>query len=444
MRAAQLLRIRAVWIAPLGITSILIFLITLIYMGSVVNPLGHLKNLPVLVVNEDSGANAGGSRVALGDQVVAQLRSSPAVTSRLSLKTVSFERARKEMNKNAAYAAIVIPSDFSASTLNLYALLPAAGSSSVPHIQLLTNTRSGSVGVSLATSIAQPALAAISAGIGKQLSAQAASLSPAGGTAAATNPYRASPIAVTTVAFRPLPAHSALGLSAFYISLLTIMCGFLGAVLVNSTVDSALGYATNEVGPKWQQRAPVHISRWHTLLSKWLLAVGVVPILVSVLLVVSIGLLHMDAPNVPLLWVFSVFAAVVVAAGTLVLFAALGALGQVVAMLVFIYLALASSGGTMPLQALPPALHFAAYFEPLRQILDGVRAILYFDAAGDAGLTRGFLMTGIGLVFWLVVGVTVTRWYDHRKLYRMQPELLAYVNESVRTYVERPGSTPSA
>jgi hypothetical protein len=306
---------------------------------------------------------------------------------------------------------------------------------------LLTNVRSGSVGVSLATNVAQPALAAISTSIGKQLSAQAASVPQSG--SAAVNAYRANPVAVTVVPFRPLPSHSALGLSAFYVSLLTIMCGFLGAVLVNSTVDSALGYATNEVGPKWQQRPPVHISRWQTLLSKWALALGVVPILVSVMLIVSIGILHMSAPNVALLWVFTVFAGLAVGVGTLVLFAALGALGQVVAMLVFIYLALASSGGTMPLQALPPALHFAAYFEPLRQILDGVRSILYFDASGAAGLTRGFVMTAVGLVFWLVVGVGVTRWYDRRGLYRMQPELLAYVNESVRTYVARPDETPT-
>ena len=43
-------------------------------------------------------------------------------------------------------------------------------------------------------------------------------------------------------------------------------------------------------------------------------------------------------------------------------------------------LALASSGGTVPVQALPSLLRFAANFEPLRQILDGVRAILSASA----------------------------------------------------------------
>jgi ABC-type multidrug transport system permease subunit len=316
--------------------------------------------------------------------------------------------------------------------LSLYGSAPASSTPGIPRIQLMTNVRSGSVGASLATNIVSPALAAISTKVGTQLSAQSE------GARTGTNAYRSNPITVTTSPFRPLPSHSALGLSAFYLSLLTIMCGFLGAVLVNSTVDSALGYAINEVGPKWQQRAPVHISRWQTLLAKWMFALGVVPLLTSVMLIVSIAILKMDASHIPTLWLFTTLAALAVAVGTLVLFAALGALGQLVAMLVFIYLALASSGGTTPLQALPPSLRFSAHFEPLRQILDGVRAILYFDAAGPAGLTRGFIMSGVGLVFWLVIGVAVTVWYDRRKFYRIQPDLLAYVNESARTYKANP------
>lgn len=204
MRAAQLLRVRAVWISPLIISSVLIFLITLIYIGSVVNPLGHLSGLPVLVVNEDAGATAGGSTVQIGDQVVSGLQGSSAVTSRLSLKTVTLDQATHEMNKNAAYATIVIPAEFSASLLSLYGLAPAAATAVIPRIQLLTNVRSGSVGVSLATSIAQPALTAISANIGQQLSAQADRIPQAGNPA--VNAYRSNPVALTTVPFRPLPS----------------------------------------------------------------------------------------------------------------------------------------------------------------------------------------------------------------------------------------------
>ena len=158
----------------------------------------------------------------------------------------------------------------------------------------------------------------------------------------------ADPITVAAVPYRPLPSHSALGLSAFYISLLITFCGFLGAVIVSMSIDAVLGYATTEVGPIWRQRQPVAISRWQTLLAKWVMAVGLTVVLTGLMLFTAIVILKMNAPHFASLWLLSWFAAAVVAIGTLVLFAALGTLGQLVALVVFVYLALASSGGTGP------------------------------------------------------------------------------------------------
>lgn len=435
MRAAQLLRVRAVWITPLLITSILIALITVIYVGSVADPVASLRGLPVLVVNGDQGTTVGSQHVNLGQQVVSALDHSPSVSGHLSLDSVSLAQAQADMDRGAGYATIVIPAGFTNSVLALYgAGSPAGPAPPIPAIELLTNGRAGSIGVSLATGVLTPAIGVISRDIGQKLS----SLFPAHGqTTANATAQRSDPITLTSVPYRPLPPHSALGLSAFYISLLSIMCGFLGAILVNSTVDSALGFATTEIGPKWRQRAPVRISRWQTLLAKWLMALVLSPVLTAVMLLVAVGITNLDAPHVWELWLFTSFAAIVIALGTLTLFAALGTLGQLVAMLAFIYLALASSGGTIPLQALPPVLQFVANFEPLRQVLDGVRAILYFDAAGDAGLDRGLLLTGIGLIFWVVLGVTITRWYDRRGMHRLEPEILDYVTRSAREYGER-------
>ncbi len=78
-----------------------------------------------------------------------------------------------------------------------------------------------------------------------------------------------------------------------------------------------------------------------------------------------------------------------------------------------------------------------ANFEPLRQVLDGVRSILYFGASGAAGLTRGVVLTAIGLVFWVLVGMAVTSWYDGRGKDRIRPELLAFVQQSAQTYAGR-------
>jgi len=244
----------------------------------------------------------------------------------------------------------------------------------------------------------------------------------------------ADPITFASVDYRPLPPHSALGLSAFYIALLTLMCGFIGATIINASVDAALGYATSEVGPRWIQREPVPVNRWQTLLTKWTMALVLTAVFTGLVLAVAIGILDMDAPNAGDLWLFTWLAAASVAAGTLTLFAVLGTQGQLVALLVFVYVGLASAGGTVPVQALPGFLKLLSEIEPLRQILDGVRSILYFGASGEAGLTRGIVTAGVGLIFWLALGVTVVRWYDRKGLHRLGPDLLAYVHQAVSDY----------
>jgi YhgE/Pip-like protein len=443
VRVGDVVTKRPVWLLPLVAGSVLVMLMTLVYFGSIVDPGSHLRGLPVALVDNDAGVSTPSGRVDVGQQVVAGLTGSHAVTGRLSLDRTTLSKAEARMNKGAAYATILIPSGFTESVLAV-AGTPVSPDQSVklPAIELLTNSRAGTLGVSLATAVIQPAVAEISSQIGQQLLKSNGS-APAAGTAPALKALKTDPVTLSAVAYRPLPAHSGLGLSAFYISLLTMMCGFLGATIVNTSVDAYLGYAVSEVGPWWRQRLPQPITRWHTLLAKWIVALGVMPVLTALLLTVAAGILRMDAPHLWYLWLFASFAAVVIAIGTLVFFAALGTLGQLLALIVFVYLALASSGGTVPLQALSGFYRFVANFEPLRQILDGVRAILYFNAAADAGLARGLTLTAIGLGFWVVVGAAVTKWYDHKGLHRLQPELLEYVQRSAEAYQPRVDSRPA-
>lgn len=434
LTADRLLRVPKVWVLPLVLSSVVVFLMTLIYFGSVVDPTGHLSGLPVLIVNQDRGANVSGQKVDLGEEVTAGLTKSRTVNSRLALTTVTWPQAEQRMNRGADYATVVIPPTFTTSLLALAGVQPYATSPTTqPSIVIRTNQRLGTLGTSLATGVLQPALQAASKEIGEHLTTVSASSHPS----SAVQAQLTDPVRVSVSVYRPLPSHSGLGLSAFYLSLLTLMCGFLGATILNSAVDSALGYAATEMGPKWRQRRPVAISRWQTLLSKWLMAIPVIPVLTGLVLLAAAGILGMNANEPVLLWLFMSLAALSVAFGTLTLFAALGTPGQLVALLIFVYLALASSGGTVPLQALSPFFRFTAGFEPLRQILDGNRALLYFDGQLDAGLARALVVMAVELAVWLVMGVAVTLWYDARGFHRMTPELLEYVNQSADQYQAR-------
>lgn len=114
-----------------------------------------------------------------------------------------------------------------------------------------------------------------------------------------------------------------------------------------------------------------------------------------------------------------------------------GSYGQLIGVLLFVYASLASAGGTVPVEALSGFLRVLSNVEPLRQVLAGTRSILYFNAQGDAGLTQGVLATAVGLVFWLVAGTVIVKWYDRRRFCRMHPDVLAHVSRSVQDYKVR-------
>jgi YhgE/Pip-like protein len=432
VRAIDLLKVRAVWILPLILGSAVVVLITAFYVGSVVDPLAHLQGLPVAVVNQDRGAVVGTRQVNIGQEVRRGLSGSTAVSGRLALTDTSLRSAQQAMDRGASYAAVVIPPGFTASLFNRAGVSAGAAGSARPQIVIWTNQRAGTIGVSLATGVLQSGLGAASGQIGRQL---AALVPAARASSPVTRDFLASPVTVTTAAYRPLPADSALGLSAFYLALLILMCGFLAGTIINSSVDGATGYAATEIGPRWRQRQPLPVNRWNTLVIKWVMAAVLAGLMTGLLLLVAAGLLRMDAPHPGLLWLLAWLCAASVAAGTIVLFAVLGAsLGQLLAMLLFVYAGLAASGGTVPVQALPGVLRPLAQVEPLRQILDGTRAILYFDAQADAGLARAVTAAALGLVIWLIVGAVVVRWYDRKRYNRLDPELLGYVAASVQQY----------
>ncbi|MCW2980551.1 MAG: hypothetical protein JWO14_2278 [Solirubrobacterales bacterium] len=304
------------------------------------------------------------------------------------------------MNRGASYATLVVLPGFT------HRARPGGAD---PTVNLLSNQRAGTTGASLASGVLTPAVKAFSEGI-------------------------KTPVIVEATQYRQLPAKAALGLSAFYTSLLILMSGFIGATIINSFLDGVLGFAPTEIGPKWAMRRPTLITRWQTLLAKWGMAVVLTGLFVAVFLLVAVGILGMDAPSPVLLWLYGWFGAATVAIGTLALFAVLGTPGQLVGLLLFVYLGLASAGGTVPLQALPSFFAAISHADPLRQILGGVRSILYLEARADAGLAEGAIATGVGLLFWLGFGAFFTRRYDKAGRDRLDPDLLAYVHESADAY----------
>lgn len=79
------------------------------FLGSIWNPYGNTKNLPVAVVNEDEGATLDGKQLHIGNDLVANLRSNHD----MGWKFVSAATAERGINDGTYYMRLVIPKNFS-------------------------------------------------------------------------------------------------------------------------------------------------------------------------------------------------------------------------------------------------------------------------------------------------------------------------------------------
>lgn len=410
----MLVRRPKLWLIPAVLATLVALLLSLLYMGGILNPNGNLHRLPIAVVDADTGAPPPGQQQNLGAQV-AQSVVAGTPGRQFDWKRATPAEAADMLASGKVYGALEIPADFTASVT----ALTTGQATARPTISVLTNPGLGSLGSSIAAQATQGAAHQASLAIGKQLTS-----SPS--TAGADPTARlllADPVAVTSQVGHPIGQHSGLGLTAFYYALLLVLAGFIGGNLINSGVDTALGYADSEMGPWHTRRPTVPITRTQTLLLKMFMTVGITVLTTSMVMVACIAALGMDAAHIPLLWIFSYCACLAIGLGVQAINAAFGGIGQLVSMFVFVALAIPSSGATIPLQAAPAVYRFLGAFEPMRQLSGGVRAILYFDARGDAGLMRAWLMIIVGVVGALVFGFAMTQYYDRKGLRRLTPHL---------------------
>lgn len=408
------------WLAPLVVVGALLSLLAVVYLAAMLHPQDNLRDYPLAVVNQDRGtsvpAGDGTEQRNLGDDITAGLLANiPA--DKVALRELTFEQAQNELYTGKLYGAIVIPPEFSSATVAFAAATAADQGADRPTITVYTNPSAGSVTVSLTQAITDPALAEVNRQVGAQLTemlaAQAGDVPLSGPQLAVL----AEPVDVRIEAREQLPDGTGYGLSAFYFALLLTLAGFTGATIIHTLVDSMLGFTHTEVGPRYLFRARTALSRTQVLLVKWTIVLAMAAVAASLYLAVG-ALLDMFIPNPAALWGFSVLVITAVGVTATSVMALFGSMGMLVNLVVFIVLGLPSSGGTLPLQASPEPYTWLARVEPLRHIVDGTRALLYFHGRPDAGLGHAVLMAVVGLVFGLLLGLAATRFYDRRGLHR--------------------------
>ena len=339
--AKTLLRVRKLWLMPTLLTTLVAALLSLLYMGGVVDPLGDLHNLPLAIVDADRGTPLPGQGENLGAQIAHSLVTGGSGTA--AWQSLTPAQAQDELSSGRIYGALSIPADFTDSV----AALLAGTATARPAMTVLTNPGTGSLASALGQSITTQAAQAASQSLGARLTAAAGPHATAD-----SRLLLADPVQIDVQTGHPLGDHSGLGLTAFYYALLVILISFVGANVIHNGVDSGLGYADTEIGPWHRRRPTVPISRTQTLLLKMAMTAVLSVLTTTLVMLATVGVLRMDASHLPLLWIYSYCVALAVGFGSQAIYAAFGGIGQIIAMLVFVVLGLPSSGATIPLQAL--------------------------------------------------------------------------------------------
>jgi ABC-type multidrug transport system permease subunit len=224
----------------------------------------------------------------------------------------------------------------------------------------------------------------------------------------------ANPIEAKSTVHNALPDGTGNGLSASYYALLLLLAGFVGSLVIGMTVNSMLGLKAAAIVRVRESAEVGHISRFRTLLIKWAMTVALA-LLTSAGYILIATKLGMPVQNSLSLWLFGVLVIAAVGITSTSLVAALGGIGVLVSLFVFVVLGLPTTAGeTVPVEATPAFFGWLSKFDPMHQTFLGARALLYLDGRADAGLSHSLVLTAIGLLIGLLFGVIVTRIYDRR------------------------------
>ena len=391
------------WALPILVTLVLLSALSAFYLGGILQPMTNLRHFPVAITNEDAGPT--------GAQVVKGILAGFDHDA-YDVRVLNPEQAKKQLDTAQIYGVAVIPPNFS-SKLQAYAkstLTPGRVERAV--IVVSTNPRAGTLGASIAGQTLQREVALIGQRVGQRLSQEVAEQTGKKPEPGAVALMLANPVEVKSTVHNALPDGTGNGLSAFYYSLLLLLAGFIGSVVVSMLVNSMVGIAPTAFLPV--DRPGENVSRFRILTIKWAM-IAVVALLTSAAYMLISGNVGMPIQNSLALWLFGSFAILAVGVVSTSLIAAMGSIGLLISLFVFVILGIPSAGAAVPLQATPAWFEWLASFEPLHQVFVGARALLYLDGHADAGLSQSLEWSAGGLVIGVLFGAVVTRLYDRRE-----------------------------
>ena len=401
------------WLLPILVVLGVALTVPAVYLGGTINPPGNVRNLPVgLVVEPQTVPVPGGSpAAALADQIAAGVDAHA-----IALQRVDPDEEARLLGNGSLYGAVRIPADFDAQLAALRSADPGAPVHPVVHLD--TNPATGAMVAGLIGGQLSPVLTRVGSELGHRLLEAA----PPGSTTAALSAL-AAPFTVVSAPLEPLPANTGMGTSAFYYAVVLVLLGLVGASAIHPLIDASSGFLPTEIGPIVRRRPYLHLTRLQSLVSKWLIIVVAAPIAAALAQLVAGPVLGMPIDRPLALWLFATSTVAAVGVGALTVFACFGALGPLINMFFFVALAMPSSAGTIPLEAVPGFYRTVARVEPMRPVVAGLRSLLYFDSAPGSGLTGAWWAVGGLAAASVLIGLVTVRAFDRMAASARHPEM---------------------
>ncbi|MGZ4509761.1 MAG: YhgE/Pip domain-containing protein [Mycobacterium sp.] len=424
------------WLAPIVVTLAVLAGLSWLFFGSSLNPKKNFHSFPIAIVNEDTGSAKAGAKIT--DALKAKLSEG----QQFDVRVLSADDANRQFDTAQIYGALLIPADFSDKLLGLLQTVSKPGQLIRPVATIAPNPRASAMGAGIAQGALEKAMASYNTKAGKKLT-DAAAASGGAPLSASAAWVLANPLDLQIKPHNELPDGTGIGLSSYFYTLMLLIGGVTGALVVYMLVEAMLGYSPAAFGPMYRLADRVRVSWFRTLLLEWMM-VAVVSLFSSAVYLFVAKAFGMPVPRPWALWLFGVFIMFAVGVASTGFMTALGTLGILTALFIFNFLGLPSTGATIPLEAEPRIFSWLAKFEPMRQVFIGTRALLYFDGRLDAGLGRSLTMTAIGLAIGMLFGAVVTWIYDRKGIHRIAavsaPEAVAAAPEPAPA---RPAMAPA-
>ncbi|KWW21294.1 hypothetical protein AS888_17020 [Peribacillus simplex] len=382
----QLFKLRSAWF-PVWLITLLMLIMISVYLPVFSGANKNVPNVPLIFVNEDQGT--------VGASILMKLKEKQNGNSFNWKAADNEKKALNQLKNNQAHGALIIPADFSKEISEVQKSLLSGKETGRPAtLKILLNEGIGQSSSMIASNVLQLVAAStnqeVSGEIKIILNQKGISLSPENAS------LMDNPVQFKTENVLGLPDNLNKGMTPFVMVIISSITGMMGANMIRGYLRKANGDLENN----GSSLSYTKILKAEMIFSI-ILAFGVS----SVSQIGVFGFFGSShTSSIFLIYPFSFFCCLTMISLFKSLSLIFGGWGMLVMFPINI-MGIFSSGGPIPLSTLPIVHRIFSYILPTKYMVDGMRALLYYNGRMQAGL--GTALFAISVYFIVTLAIII-------------------------------------